>query len=69
MHKFSSSDPFPKLRPIASSIGNFNYNLTRFLCDPCSPLVPNDYSCKDTFTFVSPIKNAIFPKIFLFPTM
>ena len=33
MHKFSSSDSFPKLRPIVSSIGIFNYNLVRFLCD------------------------------------
>ena len=30
MHKFSSSDSFPKLRPIGSSIGTFNYNLARF---------------------------------------
>ena len=27
MHKFSSSDSFPKLHLIVSSIGNFNYNL------------------------------------------
>ena len=27
MHKFSSSDLFPKLRPIVLSIGTFNYNL------------------------------------------
>ena len=58
MQKFSSSDSFPKLRPIVSSIGTFNYNLARLLCDLCSPLVPNDYSCKDTFSFVSQIKNA-----------
>ena len=58
MHKFSSSDSFPKLRPIVSSIGTFNYHLARFLCDLCSPLVANDYSCKDTFSFVSQIKNA-----------
>ena len=58
MQKFSSSDSFPKLRPIVSSIGTFNYNLARFLCDLLSPLVPNDYSCKDTFSFVSEIKNA-----------
>ena len=57
MHKFSSSDSFPKLRPIVSSIGTFNYNLARFLCDLLSPLVPNDYSCKDNFSFVSQIKN------------
>ena len=67
-YKFSSSDSFPKLRPIVSSTGTFNHNLARFLCDLCSPLVPNDYSCKDTFTFVSQIKNAN-PKDFLFPTM
>ena len=58
MHKFSSSDSFPKFRPIVSSIGTFNYNLALFLCDLLSPLVPNDYSCKDTFPFVSQIKNA-----------
>ena len=65
MHKFSSSDSFPKLRPIVSSIGTFNYNLARFLCDLLSPLVPNDYSCKDTFSFVSQIKNANLSKKFL----
>ena len=65
MHKFSSSDSFSKLRPIVSSIGTFNYNLARFLCDLLSPLVPNDYSCKDTFSFVSQIKNANLSKKFL----
>ena len=57
MQKFSSGDWFPKLRPIVSSIGNFDYNLARFLCDLLSPLVPNDYSCKYTFSFASQIKN------------
>ena len=65
MHKFSSSDSFPKLRPIVSSIGTFDYNLARFLCDLFSPLVPNDYSCKDTFFFVSQIKNGNLSKTFL----
>ena len=60
MHKFSFSDSFPKLFPIVSSIGTFNYNLSLFLCDLLLPLVPNYYSCKakDTFSFVSQIKNA-----------
>ena len=62
MHKFSSIYSFPKLRPIISSIDTFNYNLARFLCDLLSPLFPNDYSCKDTFSFVSQIKNANFSK-------
>ena len=58
MHKFSSSDTFPKLCPIVSSISTFNYDLTRFLSDLFSPVVPDDYSCKDTFSFVSQIRNA-----------
>ena len=65
MHKFSSSDSFLKLRLIVSSIGTFNYNLARFLCDLLSPLVPTDYSCKDTFSFVSQIKNSNLSKKFL----
>ena len=58
MYKFSSSNSFPKLRPIVSFMGTFNYNLPRFLCDIFSLLVPNDYSCKDTFSFFFQIKNA-----------
>ena len=58
MHKFSSSDSFPKLHLIVSSIGNFSNNLVRFLCDLLSLFVPNNYFCTDTFSFVSQIKNA-----------
>ena len=56
MHKFSSSNSFPKLHPIVLS-STFDYNLACFLCNLLSPLVPNDYCCKDTFSFVSQIKN------------
>ena len=65
MHKFSSSDSFPKLRLIVSSAGTFNYNLARFFCDLLPPLVPNDCSCKDNLSFVSQIKNANLFKKFL----
>ena len=65
MHIFSSSESFSKLRPIVSSIVTFNYNLIRFLWDFLPPLIPKDYSCKDTFSFVSQIKNANLSKIFL----
>ena len=58
MQKFSSSNSFPKLPPIVLSIGTFDYKLAHFLCDLLSPLVPNDYSSKHTFCFVSQIKNA-----------
>ena len=68
MHKFFYSDTFPKLCPIVSFIGVFNYNVARFLCDLLSPLVYVHYSCKDIFSFVSKIKNEILV-IFLFPMM
>ena len=58
MHKFSPSGTFPKHHPIVSSIATFNHDLTRFLCDLLSPIVPDDYSCKHTFSFASQIKNA-----------
>ena len=51
MHKFSPSDAFPKLCPIVSPIGTSNYGLSRSLCTLLSPVVPDDYSCKDTFCF------------------
>ena len=65
MHKFSYRDSFSKRCPIVSSKGTFNYNFARFLCDLLSPLVPNNYSCKDIFSFVSQIKNANPSKKFL----
>ena len=65
MHKFSSSDSSPQLCHIVSSIGTFNYNLTCFLCNLLSSLVPNDYSYNDTLYFVSQIKNANLSKKFL----
>ena len=42
-----------------------NYNLACFLCDLPSPFAPNDYSCKDTFSFVSQIKNVNLSRKFL----
>ena len=65
MHKFFSDDSFIKLRLIFSSIGTFNHKLARFLCDLLSPLVPNDYSCQETFSFASQIKNTNLSKKFL----
>ena len=65
MRKFSSSDSFPKIRPIFSSLGTFNYNLARFLCDLLSTLVPHEYSCKNTFSFVPQVKNENLSKKFL----
>ena len=36
----------------------FNYNFACFLCDLLSPLFPNNFRFKDTFSFISQIKNA-----------
>ena len=58
MHKFSSSHSFPTLCRIVLSIGTYNYKLAHFLGDLLSLLVTDDYSCKDTFSFASQIKNA-----------
>ena len=38
-------------------IGTFDYDLAHFLSDLLSPVAPDDYSWKDTFSFVSQIKN------------
>ena len=49
------------------SIGTFNYNPPCFLCDLLSPLVSNDYSGKETFSFVFQINNAnLFRKFLVF---
>ena len=53
MHKFKESDSRPSFRPIVSSIGTFNYNLSKFLCNLLSPHIPTEYAAKDTFTFVN----------------
>ena len=57
MHKISSSDTFPELHSNFSSVGTFNYDLARFLFDSPAPVVPKNYSCKDTLSFISQIKN------------
>ena len=67
MHKLSYSGTFPKLCTIVSFIGTFKYDLARFLCNLLSPVVPDDYSCKDTISFVSQIKNGnLSGKFFVF---
>ena len=42
---------FDILSPIVLSIGTFNYDLSHFFFDLLSPVVPHDYSYKDTFLF------------------
>ena len=69
MHKFFSSDSFPKLYPSFSSIGIFNCNLARFLCDVLSSLALMVTLAKTLFLLFLKSKKQIFPESFLFPTM
>ena len=57
MHKLRDPTSTPPFRPIASSIGTYNYNLAKFLCNLLEPYIPNDYNASDTFTFVQEINN------------
>ena len=52
MHKARQPNATPPFRPIVSSIGTYNYNLSKFLCNLLEPHVPRDYNVRDTFSFV-----------------
>ena len=46
MHNpFDSNSP-PSFRPIVSSIGTYNYNISKYLCKLLSPDLPNEFSQK-----------------------
>ena len=34
-----------------SSIGTYNYNLSKYLCSLLTPILPNQHCTKDSFTF------------------
>ena len=46
----------PNFRPIVFSIGTYNYNLYKYLCELLSPILPNEHCTKDIFTFVEELK-------------
>ena len=56
LHKSYGSNSSPPFRPIVSSIGTFNYNLSKYLCTLLTPFVSTDFSPQDSFTFVHDIK-------------
>ena len=49
-------DSVPAFRPILSSTGTYNYQLAKFLGKLLDDVIPNDYSAKDTFSFVEELK-------------
>ena len=44
------------MHPIISSIGTYNYHLSKFLTDLLDPIIPTSHCTKDSFTFCEEIK-------------
>ena len=65
MHKPFDSNSLPNFRPIVSSIGTYNYNLSKYLCELLSPNLPNEFCTTDTFTFVEELKEVSINNKFL----
>ena len=51
MHKLADSDSFPKLRTIVSSVGTYNDNLAKYLCNLLSPHLPEQYCMKSVYKY------------------
>ena len=57
LHKLHKTfDDYPNFRPIISSLGTFNYNLASHLGDILIDLIPNKYSCRDTFMYLTDLQ-------------
>ena len=61
----SNKYEIPPFRPINSSIGSYNYKLAKFLLKMDTPLIPDSYTVKDSFTFVKQIQKTHHEKHFL----
>ena len=56
VHKIKPNFELPPFRPIGSSIGSFNYNLSMFLCDMLTLFILTDYCTQDSFSSVKKFK-------------
>lgn len=57
MHKTREAGAIPKFRPIVSSIGTYNYNLSQYLCSLLQPHIPSEFCCTDSFSFVRELQS------------
>ena len=64
-HKIKTSADALKLRPIVSCIKSYNYDLSKFLANLLTPLIPKTYCAEDTFSFVKDIKEVSFSNKFM----
>ena len=55
-HKLKSESDNLTFCPIVSSIGAYNYKLTKFLTRMLDPVIPKDHCTKDYFSFCKEIK-------------
>lgn len=53
--------PDVPVRPILSAIGTFNYNLAKFLVPILNNLTTNNFTVKNSFSFVQELKHLQFP--------
>ena len=65
VHKIKSNSEVPSFRPIFSSIGSFNYNLSRFLSDMLTPFILTDYCIQDSFPFVKEVQEVSVSEYFM----
>ena len=56
IHKLDVQRNNLPLRPIVSSIGTYNYHLSKFLTDLLDHIIPTSHCTKDSFTFWEEIK-------------
>ena len=56
IHKLNINKDNLSLRPIISSIGTYNYNLSKFLTNLLAPVIATTNCTKDSFTFCEEIK-------------
>lgn len=56
MHKPRHQGTVPPFRPIVSSIGAYNYNLAKYLCNLLTPLILAEFCVEDSFSFVNEIQ-------------
>ena len=56
IHKLNINKDNLSPRPIISSIGTYNYNLSKFLTNLLAPVIPTTNCTKDSFTFCEEIK-------------
>ena len=64
LHKVIDSCPLPLFRPIVSSIGTYNYQLVKYLCNLLTPAISYDNCTKDSFTFADEIQKIRHPSLF-----